>query len=809
MRPAFPREAVIRQSVLAFAVLACAPALADQIVISEEAGRVVSFAAQELQRHLKEITGVTYPIVTDAESANDFEYRVGPSRRTLFKKGDLESQVWTINVTDDAVELVGLDDSTKGGGLPGIYDEQGSLYAVYEFLEKDCGVIWADSTDYGTVFTKRGVIRPVKGCRRGKPFMRYRGGAPIDSGDRYFPEMWRKGSEGLKRYYAFAYSGKDEKAIHEQKRLFIRRHRLGGEYAPANHSFYWYYERFWYKEHKNFESYHPEYFAQGYTGEPPQLCYSNPETLKQVIADVRAYFDGGGFTNLYRNVGRTGYIWGKDSYALEPMDTGGYCKCQRCLAEYEPNREDDKAQQSTQWYRFVNEVARAIKKSHPTKRIATLAYSAHEGLPTDMKMEDNVVVYFCVSANRTPHMELLEQQLGRMRLWRQAYPKLQLALWLYNGFPLEVAQNGGFHCFPGFFATEAERQYRFFKELDVNGGIFHCGFNGEIANYMQSEWMIDPTRSAEAMLDECFAGCGKAEKPLKAFYRIVESRYRDKSLWPPKAGHETIEIAWNVLGNALTMTRLGELMAEAERLAETPFEKARVKCFRLAVWDYMKDGFDAYTVRAKAPVPKWIAPRVSAAGGDVAKVDWASLPTEKLVYLERGTDKPSGAFPDGTVRLANDGEWLYLELTEHAETAKLVNAPSIACFDTWELLFERQRAQPFRYYMSAPDGRISGQSWGEVNWRQNVKASETGHPSYGAKCVTDVTRPDVWTSRYAFPFATMLDKPVKPGETVYFNLVRVAGKAVAAKAEKAFGIFTFTPFTTVTTSDRAGEILIE
>ena len=64
------------------------------------------------------------------------------------------------------------------------------------------------------------------------------------------------------------------------------------------------YERFLAKEHKNFESHHPEFFAQGYEGdEPPQLCYGNPATIEQVVADARDYFDHGGYRKPMRGIG--------------------------------------------------------------------------------------------------------------------------------------------------------------------------------------------------------------------------------------------------------------------------------------------------------------------------------------------------------------------------------------------------------------------------------------------------------------------------------------------------------------------------
>ena len=818
----------MKSKVLTLAALTLGAAYADQIVIASDAGRVVKYAAEELQLHLAEIIGEKLPIVTDDKPVSGFEYRVGPSARTYFKKGDLGHQVWTINSTDNAIEFVGLDSFEKRAGIPDIFENQGSLYAVYEFLQRDCGVIWADSTDYGTTFTKKGKIYSgkkgfwasivsffggnddiyvEKGIRRGKPFMKYRGGSPLDR-NRYSPTIWKAGTDGYKAYNQVAYNGKSEKEIMEQQKRFMCRQRLGGYFAPANHSFYWYYDRFFNEKHVNFEKKHPNIFAKGYVGLPPQLCYSHPDTIKQVVEDIREYFDKGGFKKRYRNVSVLGYIWGKDTYCLEPMDNASFCKCENCTKEYEPERKKDRSYQSTHWFKFVNAVAREIKKSHPDKMITTLAYAAHEGVPTNMKMEDNVIVYFCISGNRTPYHNLVHKQMGLMEEWRKKYPKTPMAMWLYNTFPLEIANNGGFHCFPGFFADEAERQYKEFKRMNVTEGIFHCGFNGEVDNYMQCQWMIDPDRKAADMLDEYFAGCGKAAEPLKKFYRLVEKRYCDKNLYPKGSGHQTVQLAWGTLGTKEVMDKLGSFIAEAEKLAETDFEKARVKCFKLGIWDYMKQGFDSYTVRNAAPTPKWVAERTKDAGGDVTKVDWNSIKAEEVTYYNRGAGTKS-TFKGGTRRIAHDGKWLYIEIVENCETAKLVNSPAIACFDDWEILLACQRGQPFRYWLSAPDARIAGISWGEVNWRQNVSAKESGHPSYHVKCWTDTSKPNQWTSRWAFPFDKMLNKPIKTGDTIYFNIIRVASGDVA-KTGKRFDIISVdNPYITVHTSDRTGEIILK
>ncbi len=121
--------------------------------------------------------------------------------------------------------------------------------------------------------------------------MSYRGGT-IDWS--YEPLLWKRGSEGEKRYNRAAYG--NPKNMQTQKRLFLLRRRAGGDFAPANHSFYNFYERFLLKDHKNFEFYKPQYFAKGYTGSllssvtaipKPWNRWSRTSAIISTTADIR------------------------------------------------------------------------------------------------------------------------------------------------------------------------------------------------------------------------------------------------------------------------------------------------------------------------------------------------------------------------------------------------------------------------------------------------------------------------------------------------------------------------------------------
>ena len=529
--------------------------LAD-IVIAPDADENLRFAADELKLHLDKITGACFSIVSrPAEGRKSLRIAYNPK---------LAKQELGISFSSAGVAL-------ESGGFP--------EYAVWDFLRDYCGVNWLDPTDAGTIIPSDPNLAVKRKDRKDRPFAKGRNPGNISAGGAfggaYSPELWKRGSHGWTNYlhvaYPSAFTNKTfaaaEREIARRKNLFLRRMKAGGEISHACHSFYGWYDRFWNKSHPKFEQFRPDFFAKGYEKEkrPPQLCYSNPDVIKQAVADVRAYFDNGD---------KKGYQWGKDACCLEPMDNSSFCQCEKCVPQYRPELALLSSQQSDYWFRFVNAVAREVAKTHPDKKVSTLAYYTHCGVPT-FRLEPNVLVHYCFTCNRIPYAQRCARQEGQLRDWRAAYPDRPFGLWLYNTFPKEYAERSTLvNCFPGFFAHVLAGEYALLGALDISENIFNCGFVDDYENYLSLRWMWDP------------------REPLE----WLEIDYL-------KTTHQTVELAWKVLGTPEVMRELAKLMAEAERLADTPQAKARVANWRAGIFDYMTAG--AAASRNPPPPKPW------------------------------------------------------------------------------------------------------------------------------------------------------------------------------------------------------------
>src|SRR3990172_6525708 len=102
---------------------------------------------------------------------------------------------------------------------------------------------------------------------------------------------------------------------------------------------------------------------------------------------ARDYFDGKGeVPDGWKALG--------DYFALVPDDSSNFCRCDACQTLLEQGKAHQTGQFSSgevsaYWFSFVNAVAREVRKTHPDKYIATLAYWVY-ALPPDFDLEPNV-----------------------------------------------------------------------------------------------------------------------------------------------------------------------------------------------------------------------------------------------------------------------------------------------------------------------------------------------------------------------------------------------------------------------------------
>jgi len=552
-------------------------------------------------------------------------------------------------------------------------------------------------------------------------------------------------------------------------------------------SLYVYYKRFPPEKY-------PEIWAKGYQGKPNQLCYTSEKLIELVAKDAEEYF----------KLPEEKRKWGKDCFAVVPMDNRAFCKCEKCQKLIKKGEDEGRfystGTYSEYFFNFVNEVAKRVKKTNPDKWIITLAYGGYAKYPKTIKLEPNVAVMFCFARNRMVCSKGYNHEIKLLKEWGEKCKKdnRPLELWLYYTFPKEIADKRNFHCFPGFFAHKIKEQFDLFKKLNIKG-MFHCGYGQEVEAYVTFKLMDNPDLDIDKLLDEYFKCLyGNASEEMKKLYLFIEKIYTDKKNYPPQTGHQTSEIAWGRLGTPEKMEKMKSLLEEAKRKAKTETEKQNIKLFEDAIWSYMVAGYNQYKKRTETPIPEYTVPKVEKIKGDLNKVDW-NKGIRIGPWYERGCDIKSQRKMEGIV--LHDGEYLYLRLTDWCDTKNLVSSSMVFPFDDWEIFIAKQRALPYRHIAFNPKGQIVVLSNGEINFRKNLPVKE-----HKIKVISKVEK-DRWISEVAIPFSDISLDGLKKGEKIYMNIIRISSVKIYKK--ERMGIETLVPFTTVHELERLAEFKLE
>ncbi len=739
------------------------------IVLAKSPTISAVFAAVELQDHFKKITGADFAIVTDNQEINGARILVGESKATRdigLENESFKPQEYLIRFLPDTVVLMGRDKPKKfsrkefdRGSPPDYWDDQGTCYAVYDFLERFCGVRWYAPTDLGMVYDAQSTLVVSGKEIRRKPAFEMRNNAQM-------VQSFSASAMVSDMVGALWNNPKTEDMV-----LFVHRMRLGGKRYLTGHSFYAYYDRFWEKDPKKPELFvgkKPKYFAQGYKDmRPPQLCYTNPDLIAQIVKDARKAFDNGA-----------------DHISLVPMDISLWCKCPACQKELPMSSEEIKnraqfsgGKSSDYIFGFVNKVARELLKTHPDKEVWTLAYSSYARYPTTpgFELSPNVLVGPCFHTRNWWCPSMKESDMRVYEPWAKHAKGRLHCVWLYHNFPA-LAAKGRFNCFPGFHAHLLAKQMKMFAADGVRG-FYTCGLAEGVDFYVFSRMLDDPTLDVDQMLDEFFRRYyGAAGEPMKKLHQKIEDTYCDPNNYPEevrkgdKTFHQTEEMAWGYLGTAERMTEMGAYMSEAKALAKTDVEKQRVAIFENAVWSKMLDGQKKYAYKNRfrkeveelkrqkqLPVGR-IRKINSVAEGNSSRVDWTKADPIRIFRSFEGypTDR------NVEVRILHDGAFLYFRLDDATDGTKLRESGLWHC-DRWEIFLSLQRGKPYYQLGITPTGSFQDLMCGATKGKWESKLQ-----------VISSKTPEHWVLTLSLPVKSVAENGIPSGGKLYLNLIRGA-----------------------------------
>ncbi|MHB8993996.1 MAG: DUF4838 domain-containing protein [Armatimonadota bacterium] len=612
------------------------------IVVGDKLSMGLRFALQELQEHLKLSTGTELPVLQDGQPASGPTLHLGKTaftERLGLSPSCFAPDNWTVQRVGDAIVLSGGDSPFDIEPVSNSLYPYGTLYAVYEFLERQLGVRWFWPGELGRIVPKHSTLSVGNVAWYGTPSYNTR--------------------------FAFYSIPKDPDFKPRDAQVWWRRMRWGGlNGSPIGmHSF-----NQW---PKRFGDTHPEWFAVQRNGQRAAhdpggyVCFSNSEVFAQTVADMRELFDK-------RPEMRYATVM--------PGDGMFECRCEKCQAQVGPE-EPKSGRWSKLVWTFVNNVAAEVRKTHPDRIVTCCAYSEYREPPADVYLLPNVAISLC-----TNYLPNVWQENGK-----QEYLK-ELSGWATNTSDLYVwdywyARRGaGTYGAPSIF-PHAMQEWFALERGRVKGRVIElCEFWADGRSSSDwADWMMDSLNMYVAMrlmwdldqdvdkiIDEyCQQLYGPAAPLLRKFYTELETAWADPTT---KGGGEKPVWDWstcwlNTYPPDLVQRTMGYLReAEKSTRGQEPYHARVAKT--LTGFLPFEANSQRYSAAAGAPVTneKIVVPLTQARpviDGNIDDACWqAGVPVEGLFDMYNSPNLRSQT----TMKMLRDEANLYVSMRAPLES---------------------------------------------------------------------------------------------------------------------------------------------
>ena len=478
------------------------------IALPENASRYDRMAADDLKYYLGKITGGDFQIVPEKDVKGNAIF-LGESKAAE-KAGlkDFQDEEWCI-LSPDGKQLI------LTGARP-----IGGFYAAWSFLNRlGC---YALTWDQDAIPQNADLVYPGGGERRKPAFA----GRLIYDG---YPHQFRKIEA-------------DQKVTEAYVRWLLR-NRINGEQTkrlPSLYTYGSYHMAQPYPYHtldlfvppeKYFKT-HPEYFAMNEQGKrfPPErphvggsLCMSNPEVARVTLESLREMIRADRSKNPKEEWAHV--------YDISKLDRMPYiCKCPNCLAIIR-----EEGTETGLHMRFINAVAREIRKEYPDIIIRTNGNVGANPPPTKTLPESNVLIWvtdrFTVSDPFRPieHPVNEEAKAKHFEVWRGK--ARQMCLWDYWNL------GGGVYFNPPRVETVFDAlwsDFRYFRSIGISDIFIEASRDRaspqnfiDATYFVANNLMVDPDADPEKLADIFFKYYyGPAAPALRKWFDEIRAGVR-------------------------------------------------------------------------------------------------------------------------------------------------------------------------------------------------------------------------------------------------------------------------------------------
>jgi hypothetical protein len=525
------------------------------ISLADSASLAETNAANELVVYLKKVTGVTLSIVKPENTARRPVIAVGPGAARKIAPKMLLAKLGDKGLGDDGIVIKTIGKNLVLTGAEG--SKRGTLYAVYEFLEREVGVRWWTPEEE---FVPRKTTLSIGQLNvRYKPAFLYR--ETLCSAIR--PFIWEET---------------------DKVPMFALRMRQNGHFAKIPEDWGGHYTLLGWchtffgndglmPPEKYFKD-HPEWYSEingKRKWEQAQLCMTNKAMLAELTRNV---------LERIRKNPDAGMI------SVAQNDWGGNCQCAVCKA-----LDDAEGSPSGSLLYGINQVAEEVEKEFPEFYIETLAYQYTRKPPKTIRPRKNVIVRLSVIERSA--VQPIENGVNlSLRSDLEAWSKVarNLYIWDYTANLLNP-----FTTEPRAFVYGPDM--RFYKKRGVIS-VFceHYHAQSPISDFDQlhtwllCKYMWNPDQDDNMLIHEFLNGYyGAAGDAIGRYLTLLTKKVGNRSVW---SWNGSPDAEWMDLETINQATKLFDLATKA--VANNAVLTARVQRARLSLDHQWLRGYAGY-----------------------------------------------------------------------------------------------------------------------------------------------------------------------------------------------------------------------
>ncbi|MCY3017975.1 MAG: DUF4838 domain-containing protein [Planctomycetota bacterium] len=483
-------------------------------------GKNLAILVKELVEAVKLSTGAELEVVKQLPADDVPTIVIGDcdaSRAAGIDAAKIPIEGFVVRTASNRIYLVGSAAPLPTlANISGPYSNDGTAWAVADFLERFAGVRWYWPTEVNgrsIVKTRTLVVgptdysdEPVFHKRECWPWTRYS----------------KKTGEWRARFFEKNDPVPSERAIPAgldaiDMTAVLAGLRMGNSwpYQVKVHDP----QQIW-KNQKLIDQ-HPDMFSKKKDGKPnfSMLCYSSQKTFDFLIAGCEAVWEKGQF-NLpgWQNHGVSWVT--STSVTISPFDQPLDCACEACqslLRDGGPSKH---------MARFVKKFAEEVKRRWPGKMVLYLPYWNYAKCPEDVEFPDNVQIQLCTTPFATMKEPKVREGIEKnLAAWRKKSPD-RVQTWEYS--------NGvtGWTFAPVQYPHLVKDYYARNRDLIVGSFI-----NGEFLNewsktaptlYCWMKVLWNPDVDVDAIMDVfCERMFGKASKTARELLQLMCDRWEN------------------------------------------------------------------------------------------------------------------------------------------------------------------------------------------------------------------------------------------------------------------------------------------